>query len=228
MQLPVAKPVPGLGGSFFTLVPLQQPPVLELLHPEEKAIWDALAAESRKREWWAGRIAARAALLAIGVENAALVRDERGRPRLVGAGTEDALVSVSHGRRWSAALAAKRTADVAGVGVDLVEPEDIVRLRKLASRFLGEGELDGVVDPELGLAAAWAAREAVAKATATGMWAFAMSRVHLDGFQSEGPHLEVDVPGARLAKLRLEDGTLLVGALADRALVDAARAIAST
>lgn len=226
MQLPEAKVAPGLPGVFFAVLPLQQPPELTLLHADEKRIWDGLETESRRREWWAGRVAAKIALAALGASQIAVLKDERGLPALVGPNTEDLLVSITHGRRLCAAAAARAGQGTAGLGIDLIEPEDLARLRKLEARVLAPGELDHFADRELALAAAWAAREAVAKATATGMWAFAMSRVHLVSFDPAEEMLGVGVQGARLSKRTLDDGTLIVFAAADRDLVARAQSIA--
>lgn len=226
MQLPVAESVPGFAGAFFALVRIQQPPELSLLHPEERRVWASLASEARRREWWSGRVAARSALAAIGGANAWVLSDERGVPTLHGPGADQRLVSISHGRRWSVAMAMPRAETVAGVGVDLVEPEDLVRLDKLRHRVFTEAERSHLARHDQGLAAAWGAKEALAKATATGMWAFAMGGVSLVGFEPESGALLVDVAGAQLTERRLEDGSILVFAAASPELLKHARSIA--
>lgn len=218
--------MPGLETAHFALVRLHQPLELSLLHPEERLAFGALATDARRREWWGGRAAARGALAAIGAPEAWVLSDPRGVPELHGPGAERCLISISHGRRWSVAMVMPREARVGGIGVDAVEPEDLTRLRRLERRVFDEDERARFGADGLALGAAWAAKEALAKATATGMWAFAMRHVRLSRFEPETGDLAVDVPGAALSMLRLEDETLLVFAAASPALVARANAIA--
>lgn len=227
LRLPSVHPVPGLPGARFSLVRLQQPLELGLLHPEEQRHFRTLSTDARRREWWGGRVAARSVLHTMGVGDSWVESDPRGVPTVRGADVGTHLVSISHGRRWSVAMVMPSREAVGGVGVDVVEPEDLVRLRRIERRVWTDDERARFADEGLALGVAWGAKEALAKATATGMWAFAMRHVSLVALEPERGLVEVSLPGAQLSMHRLEDETLLVFAAASPALVERARAVAA-
>jgi 4'-phosphopantetheinyl transferase EntD len=72
----------------------------------------------RLEEFAAGRVCARAALRALGVECDGIGRREDGGPIQPG----EACISISHSRHWVCAIAAKRP--VEGIGVDVHDAED--------------------------------------------------------------------------------------------------------
>jgi 4'-phosphopantetheinyl transferase EntD len=185
------------------------------LTPDERALFDQIPAdrEKRRREWWSGRIAAHQALLQCGLHARSVLRDPEGRPI-----TEGAQVAISHGATLAAAAASLDR----HVGIDVVDPEDQTRLERIAARVLIGPERELVTShPQDGLRLVWAAREAIAKATHTGMFVFALTRVHLTAIEED--RLRSNREGIELAWQTLPGGELLVVAAASDGAVAAAR-----
>lgn len=139
------------------------------LHEAEWAA--ALALDGiRRAERVAGRAAARAALeAAVGADAAAAAvidRDDDGAP--IVRGIADApRVSISHGRASAVAVVAR----VPALGIDLAEPADAARVRRVAARFVAAEEvaLAAAAGEDAAWLALWALKEAGAKAVRRGL-----------------------------------------------------------
>ena len=207
-SVPIPEAVPG--GEDWARLP-----------PAEAAYGRGLKGDKRRREWFAGRSAARAVLRALGAPDAALLPDDEGAPVLHDpdpARVEDLEVSLSHGGRWALCAGHRRAKDGFRLGVDLVDDADAVRAARVLDRHLADGErglLAGLPDDGARARAAalmWGAREAVAKATRTGMFAFALLDVHVTALDLDAGRLEVDYPGCALGVRHLLPGTTLIWA----------------
>src|SRR5262245_49003950 len=95
-----------ISGAQLATIAIGVEPDLGALLESEQAIFQRLTADLRRREWWCGRIAARAALEALGASGLAILADERGVPTLAGPRADEYFVAISHGRRLAAAIAA--------------------------------------------------------------------------------------------------------------------------
>jgi 4'-phosphopantetheinyl transferase EntD len=188
---------------------------LDLLVPEERAIFDTLTTDKRRREWWAGRIAAHQALEAIGIRGASVLRDPEGRPI-----TDRAHVAITHGDTIAAAAASTSL----HVGIDVLDPHDQKRLERIAHRVLRGPEPElAKAHPQDGLRLIWGAREAIAKATHTGMFVFALTKAHVTGIDRETRRMATNRPEIEVSWLDLPGGEILVIAGASDAAVAAAR-----
>ncbi len=186
------------------------------LAPDEQALYLALATPSRKREWLGGRIAARAALAAQGGQALSVLRDGRGAPCLVGPGAQRFSVAISHGRRHAAAIACLTSGARPYAGVDLMDAEDRPRLGRVASRvFRPEEEAMAGAVPEIRMVA-WGLREAVAKATGTGMFVFALQHVWLKDVNPFTRRCVTNLSGVDAYYQPLPGGGMLVWALVSR------------
>ncbi|MGP3987791.1 4'-phosphopantetheinyl transferase family protein [Streptomyces sp. 3N207] len=87
------------------------------LYPQEAAIIDG-ALPQRQREFATGRVCARRALSALGVEPAPLLRNRRGAPRW----PEGVVGSMTHCAGYRAAAVSRRT-EILGLGID-AEPNE--------------------------------------------------------------------------------------------------------
>lgn len=133
------------------------------------------------------------ALSALGHAALSILADPRGAPRLEGASAAGVHIALAHGRRVAAAFASQTGARFVCVGVDVVDPEDAARIGRLEARVLTENERAlAAGDPEIRLLA-WGAREAVAKATSTGMFAFAMRAIAINRVDRAQKRIEVEV-----------------------------------
>lgn len=93
------------------------------LHPDERALGQAMA-ERRREEWVAGRRALRRALASVvgpAAAAAPIASDDRGAPR-VAAGM---VGSISHKRSLAVALAARDTGWTVGIDLELDEPRRV-------------------------------------------------------------------------------------------------------
>jgi 4'-phosphopantetheinyl transferase EntD len=209
--IPLAEPAPGLPGAFFAAVPLAPEVDPTLLTPQERSLFEQLpGAGHRRREWAAGRLAGRAALRASGAGAASILRDDNGAPRLVGPHADEVHLAITHGKRLAAAIATRRDGPWPTVGIDLVDAEDQARIERIAERFLKPCE-HGLIAAEARAAMiVWGAREAVAKATRTGMFLFALSAVWVESIETETGRISVNVPGMHLGYTALADGGVLV------------------
>lgn len=225
----LAEPVPGLDGAHFAVVEIAGPIDESRLTPAERALFAALPGEGRRRrEWFAGRMAARAALRACGAGAASILRAESGAPRLSGPHAEQAFVAITHGQTRAAAVATRADGRWPSVGVDLVDATDLPRIQRIAKRVLKPAELALAAEGEERLLLAWGAREAVAKATRTGMFLFALTHAWLEAVDTASGRLRVNVPGIEAGFRFLDDGSALVMAGADAsALEHAARVVAA-
>ncbi|MEL6184295.1 MAG: 4'-phosphopantetheinyl transferase superfamily protein [Myxococcota bacterium] len=194
-SVPLAAPVPGFPGAAWAVTEIvDRSP--DFLSRSERTLFDTLQAPKRRREWLAGRAAARSALRALGGGAASVLRTDEGAPRLEGPGAERLEVAITHGRNHAAAVAAPLTGPFPHLGIDWVDAEDRVRLLRIAKRVLSPQErAQSEADP-VALQVAWGAREAVAKATRTGMFAFALHGVRVTALDAAGGTAELDLEGS--------------------------------
>lgn len=209
-DIPLAHPVPGFSGAFWASVPLPEAVETGVLTPTERDLFETFDNEKRRREWLGGRIAARAALRAVGAGACSVLRAENGAPQLVGRGADGVEVAITHGRARAAAVATPTDARLPHLGIDWVDREDAARIRRLTERVLSKEEQALCGGRDVRLQLAWGAREAVAKASRTGMFLFALSRVHLTSIDEDRGVAEVDVPGVRLGFRKTAEGALVV------------------
>ncbi|MBK6685318.1 MAG: 4'-phosphopantetheinyl transferase superfamily protein [Deltaproteobacteria bacterium] len=198
-----SSPLPGAQLAWQALVGAPDP---TRLTDAELELYQTLGPERRRLEWWAGRIAAHEALSACGAQSLSVLRSESGAPRLVGPDAELFSVAITHGRRQAAAIAVRRDAPYPFVGLDLVDPEDQVRIDKISPRVFRSSELLLFAADPQGPRLGWATKEAIAKATQTGMFVFALSRAWLVSLDPLRSNLE----GVVLFAETLADGSLLV------------------
>ena len=216
-----ARVFPGAAVAVRTL----DTPHVDRLTTAERALFEQIPAEraERRAEWYAGRLAAHDALAACGHPEAArasVLRDPEGRPIVAGA-----QVAISHGRTIASAVAALPGAPWPHVGIDIVDPHDQTRLLRIAERVLRGPEPElARAHPQDGLRLIWGAREAVAKATHTGMFAFALTRVHATGIERDPRRITTNRPGIEVRWLTLDGGEILVVAGATDAAVGSAQA----
>jgi phosphopantetheinyl transferase len=146
----------------------------EFLTPPEAAEYAELRHPLRRREWLGARVCLKLMVMHQGrvgdPRQCAVVKDPRGRPRLVFAAESTAGVvgdcSLSHKGRF--ACAATSTAAGAKIGVDIEEVSP--RLRRLAAQFAHERDtLLGSRPAEEQLAILWALKEACSKVVGRGL-----------------------------------------------------------
>lgn len=236
-QVPVASPVPDLPGAFWAVVPLPEVPDPSPLTPAERTLFESFHTDRRRSEWLAGRLAARSALRAVGGGACSILRGPEGGPRLEGPGHEGVEVAITHGEGQAAAIATRKDAPWPFVGIDWVDARDAARIRRIAGRVLSPAEKALAEDRDLALQLAWGAREAVAKATRTGMFVYALAHVCLVAFDEQTGIAEVstlgpseargeDPAGVRVRFRALEGGPLVVVAGVSSAARTEARRIA--
>ena len=226
MPIPDAHPIPELPGAWYAVAPFSKPETA-LLTPAERALFEQLRGTRRPLEWFAGRLAARAALRAVGAGAASVLRDARGAPVLEGPHAEHARLAITHGRAFGAAIAVTKGVPHPHVGVDWVDASDQPRLARLAARVLKPSEQDLVARDARIRLICWGVREAAAKATRTGMFAFGLSKVWVTGVDVDLRQPVINLPGARVTVRWQPDGAALVmlGLTADA--FETARAAAS-
>jgi len=78
--------------------------------------------------------------------------------------------------------------------------------------------------PQDGLRLIWGTREAIAKATHTGMFIFGLTKAHATGIDRGSRRISTNRPGIEVVWREMEGGELLVIAGASDAAVAAARA----
>lgn len=207
---PRVRVLPALPGARLAWLRIPEHPAPARLAPEEQALFATLTAERRRAEWWSGRVCAQASLHALGFSGVAVLADPRGVPRLTGPGAEEAHVSISHGRRIAAAVATGPGARFPSTGVDVVDREDDERIRRIAYRVLTDREKELVErEPDAALLA-WGTREAIAKATSTGMFMFALSGAPIEDIDRAAGRVETGLAGFEVHFEPLEDGGVLV------------------
>ncbi len=142
---------------------------LERLSPSERARATGFSSERRVREFVAGRLAARDAMAAlIGPLPAALAidRHDDGAPRIVGLASEVSL-TISHAERSALAVVAS---GALSIGLDLTDHADAARIRRVARRaFPRAEERERCLASDADAIAAWAIKEACAKALRVGL-----------------------------------------------------------
>lgn len=210
MEIPLAQPVPGHPGASWAVLPIPETPNLERLTTAERALFEQLSTDKRRREWWAGRAAARSALRAVGAGACSVLRHESGAPRLEGPGAERVSIAITHGKGFAAAIAAPLEGSHPHVGIDWVDASDAARIGKVAHRVLDATEQALCGDAPMALMLAWGAREATAKAAQTGMFVHALTGVHLRAIDPEAGTAQVDDPGVRIGFWPRDDGALVV------------------
>ncbi len=222
MQVPDADRVPEIEGAFVAVTDVV-PADPSFLYPAERLLYEALPNPTRQVEWLAGRRAARGALRAVGAGAAQVLRDDLGAPRLVGPHAQGAEIALTHGKHHAAAIATRTDSPWPHVGIDWIDADDEKRVRRIAHRVLTPKEHEMCrLQPSL-LLACWGAREAAAKATRTGMFAYALSGVHVLDYDSGSGRLELNIPGLK-AYLRFVENDVLVVAGANAECFRAAKA----
>lgn len=202
-----AAPIPGFPDAAWAITPIgaQQP---DFLSEEERELYASYTLERRREEWLAGRAAAHAALGVLDAHGLSVLRDPEGAPVLHGPRASRFEVAITHGKTTAAAVAAP--GDGRGLGLDWVDAADRVRLQRLADRVLKPREHELVAHAPDALLVAWGVREAVAKATRTGMFAYALAGVHLTQLDESDGSASVNVPGVRVRFWRRPDGHVVV------------------
>ena len=142
----------------------------DYLSEMERDLFLKLSHPKRRREWLAGRVAAKAAIRillhgAVSNTDISLVREESGGPSLQIKGQENrqVFVSLSHSGDIAVALASLRS----GYGIDVQAITDSVV--DLAGTFAAESELEqflkgGLADPPTAMTILWSVKEACLKA----------------------------------------------------------------
>ena len=231
MSVPEARRLPGFHGVWLAFRALpgsgeSNEVDTGLLTGAERTLFESFTTPKRQAEWWAGRMAARGALRAIGAGAASILRAPNGAPRLEGPHAANAAVAITHGRRWAGAVASRSDGPTPHVGLDLVDAEDGPRIVRIANRHFRAGELTMMTtDARAGLLA-WAAREAAAKATRTGMFAYGLSEVWITRIDGPEGTLTLNADGLSGAYARAPDGGWIVFVRASPDAVAHAQAIA--
>jgi 4'-phosphopantetheinyl transferase EntD len=180
------------------------------LTPSEAELFSMLTTDKRRREWLAGRLAAKEALRAIGIVGS-ILRDPEGRPI-----TGGAYVAITHGDTIAAAAASLDR----HVGIDLLDPHDQSRLERIAQRVMRGPEPElARAHPQDGLRLIWGTREAIAKATHTGMFAFALTKAHATAIDRGSRRITTNRAGIEVSWVDLPTGEILVVASATDAAV---------
>ena len=123
------------------------------LNPEDMARYEEMSNPNRKRQWLGCRLALKTILQTKELD---IRYDKNGKPGLA---THPGNISFSHCGEYAAAIYAPSSA----VGIDLEEIRE--RIRKLASRFLSqkEMELQRAENPETFFTLCWSCKEAAYK-----------------------------------------------------------------
>ena len=228
MTVPSAEPLEPFFGAWaaFRAIPDLADIDLTLLTAAEHALYGRLGSDRRRCEWWAGRMAARGALRAVGAGAASVLRAPNGAPTLAGPHAHQAFVAITHGRRWAGAVATRVDGPTPHIGLDLVDTEDGPRVKQIAPRrFRARERALMAADPRAGVLA-WAAREAAAKATRTGMFAYALSEVAVTAIDAPAGTLSLSEPGLEAAYAPAPDGGWLVFVRASPEALARAEAVA--
>ncbi|MBX2811105.1 MAG: 4'-phosphopantetheinyl transferase superfamily protein [Myxococcales bacterium] len=209
-MFPLAQPVPGLPGAVWATTSINTPIDTTFLTPAENELYQTFTAEQRQREWLAGRRAARAALRAVGAGAASILRNAEGAPQLKGPHADQVEVAITHGSNHAAAVATHRTSARPCIGIDWVDPSDLHRIQRIRHRVLTPNEHELCKDEDVPLRLAWGAREAMAKATQTGMFRFALAHVHLKAIDQKSGEALINYPEARIRFMVTSDHGLVV------------------
>ncbi len=228
MGVPDARPLPGFTGVWVAFRGLPKPDEVDTsaLTAAEREVYDGLNNPGRRCEWWAGRMAARGALRSIGSGAASILRAPNGAPMLKGPHADRATVAITHGRRWAGAVAARRDGPTPHIGLDLVDAEDTPRVLRVAPRNFKAAEQTLMTTNPRVAPLAWAAREAAAKATRTGMFAYALSEIWVTAIDHPPGTLTLNEPGLAAAYAPSPDEGWLVFVRATDEVYQYAQAIA--
>lgn len=207
----------GLPEVSLARVRLPKTPDPSTLTAEERSLYEGLPGGAhRRREWWAGRTAAREALAQLEIEGVSVLRDPEGRPVLHGPGAGAARIAIAHGKRLAVAAVVPVSAPMPHVGVDVVDPEDQPRLERIEARILrGPEPRILAAEPKDGLRIIWGTREAAAKATHTGMFAYGLTKLHVTAVDRAARRITTNRRGIEATWLELDSGELVVVAVAD-------------
>lgn len=217
------RAIDSMPGAAIATRAIEASPDPEQLTAKEREIYRQHTTDRRRSEWWSGRICARAALEQLGARELSVLAHARGLPKLDGEGAERFFISISHGRRVAAAAAAREDARYPCLGIDVVDPEDADRIAKISRRFLTAHELRLIEDDPQAAMLAWGAREAIAKATSTGMFAFALKSGAIRAIDRRRRRVEVELEGIEATFEPIPGDGLVVLAATTRAISEAAQ-----
>ena len=208
-----------LGGAALAKRPIGAVVQSDELHPRERDLLARLEVDRRRLEWCAGRLCAARALAAVGGVGLCVLHDPRGAPTIEGRDAEHYSVAITHGRTTAAALAARLGKAELRVGLDLLDHEDRARLLKMKRRVFDTTERALIDRSDIAPLIIWGAKEALAKATRTGMWSFALSGVRVTAI---GPRLvQTNIEGATVFFEEQDRGGVLVCAGVEASVADA-------
>ena len=209
-DIPLAQPVPGFPGAYWAMASIHDVPDPSFLTSAEERMYETFTTDRRRNEWLAGRRAARSALRSVGAGACSVLRNIEGAPKLEGPGENKVEINITHGHTFAAAVATPKQAPWPYVGIDWIDEADTDRIRRVAHRFLSQDEHNLCGEDTTALQLAWGAREAVAKATRTGMFMFALSRVQLTAFDPSTGAAEINLTGTFIRFLRAPTPGLIV------------------
>ncbi len=140
----------------------------QLLSNDERELFSSFPFEKRYVEWLGGRISAKSALEKLCDSNReskpkwasySILPDSNGRPTLYSNNAPACSISISHSRRYGAAMVKRDS----GCGIDIQYLDK--KLLRLQDRFSDKDErkLAGAASPLTGLACIWTAKEAIKK-----------------------------------------------------------------
>lgn len=217
------RAIDSMPGAAIATMSIEASPDPERLTAREREIYRQHTTDRRRSEWWSGRICARAALEQLGARDLSVLAHARGLPRLEGDGAERFFISISHGRRIAAAAAAREDARYPCLGIDVVDPEDADRIAKISRRFLTPRELELIEHDGEAAMLAWGAREAIAKATSTGMFAFALKSGAIRAIDRSARRIDVELEGIEAIFEPIPGDGLVVLAATTRAISETAQ-----
>ena len=130
--------------------------LLDILAPNEldREILDSYSNIQKREEWLSARILLRAVCEKLDLEYFGTRKDSNGKPFLQGHALE---ISLSHSFPYVAVIANPQNE----VGIDLEQPR--IKLRRIATRFLDQRELNICNDHLESLCTFWCAKEAIYK-----------------------------------------------------------------
>ena len=141
--------------------------LLAALAPSELEIFEHLTVDKRRRDWLAGRIAAKRAVqkrLGLPFSRIEIRVEESGRPRIAGS---ELFLSITHSGDLAGAIA---SASPIGFDLELIEPRDR-SFEELVLTSADRIELDGLAGPSRDerLTLLWCEKEAYAKLEGAGL-----------------------------------------------------------
>lgn len=130
-------------------------------------------------------------------------------------------VTLAHDRK--AAVAAGYSKAGPQIGIDLVDEDDAGRIHRIQDRVLSPAERVLASGEPRAFLLAWGTREAVAKATRTGMFAYALERVHVLHIDWAKKTLETNLPGVTVAFEAIQGSYVVIAAVESRTVEEARR-----